>query len=165
MFNLSWFTHFSWGKIWFERFALCKRYDISQLCSSSSSCYLFQVPNWIFRQKSQLSLSLCSTNGICFIFDTLQRKTSIDKIAHTTINLMKLKFDLAESKRAIIATKIHLLVIWILIAISISVENFKIFVRLHGWNNCAPVIAINEAGDSESKIAVIMLTKIYLLDI
>ena len=31
MLNLSQFTHFSWGKIWFARFALCKRHDILQL--------------------------------------------------------------------------------------------------------------------------------------
>ena len=32
MLNLSWFTRFPWGKILFWRFALCKRFDISQLC-------------------------------------------------------------------------------------------------------------------------------------
>ena len=29
--NLSWFSRFSRGKIWFERFDLCKKIDISQL--------------------------------------------------------------------------------------------------------------------------------------
>ena len=29
---MSRFMHFSWGKIGFKRFALCKRYDILQLC-------------------------------------------------------------------------------------------------------------------------------------
>ena len=42
--NLSRFTHFSWGKIWFRRFAPCKRFDISQLCGHlnifvSKRCY------------------------------------------------------------------------------------------------------------------------------
>ena len=31
MLNLSQFTHFSWGKIWFATFDLCKKIEISQL--------------------------------------------------------------------------------------------------------------------------------------
>ena len=34
--NLSRFTRFSWGKIWYGRFAPCKRFDISQLWLASN---------------------------------------------------------------------------------------------------------------------------------
>ena len=29
---------FSWGKIWFDKFDLCKKYDILQLCELEVRC-------------------------------------------------------------------------------------------------------------------------------
>ena len=46
MLNLSWFTHVSWGKIWFGRFAPCKRFDILQLWELG--CVGWEkVKNWV----------------------------------------------------------------------------------------------------------------------
>ena len=53
MLNLSRFTHFSWGKIWIKRFALCKKYDISQLCLQNTSTFTRQTLfNWVWPARS-----------------------------------------------------------------------------------------------------------------
>ena len=102
MWNLSRFTHFSWGKIWFERFALCKKYDISQLWSQpSGKCDKLQLGRArVIVCNGMCNLYLCSRLELAAISNA---GAASDNSAWANLALIEQSAEQSDHCRLIIA--------------------------------------------------------------